>query len=179
MCWRMWIWGRAGNAGDLPLRGRHYSQFYQVIGNAGLFGAVCIRTNPGCNSKIRIRVVLPNSSRSCRSIQQSVRRTPRRVFRRSGRRSIPWLRNEENDGAPHLSFRAMKIGRVCFRHSDETIDTFRGAFDYSKWQVMQSTFEEPDEYNRIVGEFLSQVDSGRWPMRDPRAISKSITGIKP
>jgi hypothetical protein len=39
--------------------------------------------------------------------------------------------------------------------------------------------EEPDEYNRIVGEFLSQVDSGRWPPRDPRAISKSITGIKP
>jgi pimeloyl-ACP methyl ester carboxylesterase len=37
--------------------------------------------------------------------------------------------------------------------------------------------EEPDEYNRIVGEFLSQVDSGRWPLRDPRAISKSITGI--
>jgi pimeloyl-ACP methyl ester carboxylesterase len=37
--------------------------------------------------------------------------------------------------------------------------------------------EEPDEYNRIVGEFLSRVDSGRWPMRDPRAISKSITGI--
>jgi hypothetical protein len=39
--------------------------------------------------------------------------------------------------------------------------------------------EEPDEYNRIVGEFLSQMDSGRWPPRDPRAISKSITGIKP
>jgi pimeloyl-ACP methyl ester carboxylesterase len=37
--------------------------------------------------------------------------------------------------------------------------------------------EEPDEYNRIVGEFLAQVDAGRWPMRDPRAISKSITGI--
>lgn len=37
--------------------------------------------------------------------------------------------------------------------------------------------EEPDEYNRIVGHFLSQVDSGRWPLRDPRAISASITGI--
>jgi pimeloyl-ACP methyl ester carboxylesterase len=37
--------------------------------------------------------------------------------------------------------------------------------------------EEPDEYNRLVGEFLTQVDSGRWPLRDPRAISKSITGI--
>jgi hypothetical protein len=39
--------------------------------------------------------------------------------------------------------------------------------------------EEPDEYNRIVGEFLSQVNSGRWPMRYSRTISKSIKGIKP
>ena len=38
--------------------------------------------------------------------------------------------------------------------------------------------EEPDEFNRIVGEFLAQVDSGRWPMRDPRAMSASITGMK-
>lgn len=38
--------------------------------------------------------------------------------------------------------------------------------------------EEPDEYNRIVGDFLSCVESGRWPMRDPRAVSASITGIK-
>ena len=39
--------------------------------------------------------------------------------------------------------------------------------------------EEPDEYNRIVGDFLAQAESGRWPTRDPRAISKSITGMKP
>jgi pimeloyl-ACP methyl ester carboxylesterase len=38
--------------------------------------------------------------------------------------------------------------------------------------------EEPEEYHRIVGNFLSQVDSGRWPKRDPRAISASITGMK-
>ena len=38
--------------------------------------------------------------------------------------------------------------------------------------------EEPDVYKRIVGEFLAQVDSGRWPMRDPRAITTSITGMK-
>ena len=37
--------------------------------------------------------------------------------------------------------------------------------------------EEPEQYNRIVGDFLSQVDSGRWPLRDPRAVSASITGI--
>jgi pimeloyl-ACP methyl ester carboxylesterase len=38
--------------------------------------------------------------------------------------------------------------------------------------------EEPEEYNRIVGNFLSQVESGRWPQRDPRAVSASITGMK-
>jgi pimeloyl-ACP methyl ester carboxylesterase len=38
--------------------------------------------------------------------------------------------------------------------------------------------EEPDEYNRLVGDFLSHVESGRWPSRDPRAVSASITGMK-
>lgn len=37
--------------------------------------------------------------------------------------------------------------------------------------------EAPDEFNRILGEFLALVDSGRWPMRDPRAVSPSITGM--
>jgi pimeloyl-ACP methyl ester carboxylesterase len=38
--------------------------------------------------------------------------------------------------------------------------------------------EDPDQFNRIVGDFLVQVDSGRWPTRDPRALSTSITGMK-
>jgi pimeloyl-ACP methyl ester carboxylesterase len=38
--------------------------------------------------------------------------------------------------------------------------------------------EDPDQFNRIVGDFIVQVDSGRWPKRDPRAISTSITGMK-
>jgi pimeloyl-ACP methyl ester carboxylesterase len=38
--------------------------------------------------------------------------------------------------------------------------------------------ENPDEFNRLVGEFLAQVDAGRWPTRDPRAVTSSITGIK-
>jgi pimeloyl-ACP methyl ester carboxylesterase len=37
--------------------------------------------------------------------------------------------------------------------------------------------EDPDAYNRIVGDFLAQVESGRWPSRDPRAVSTSITGM--
>ena len=38
--------------------------------------------------------------------------------------------------------------------------------------------EDPDEFNRLVGNFITHVDSGRWPMRDPRAISASIMGMR-
>jgi pimeloyl-ACP methyl ester carboxylesterase len=34
--------------------------------------------------------------------------------------------------------------------------------------------EDPDAYNRIVGDFLASVESGRWPMRDPRAIPRLV-----
>jgi pimeloyl-ACP methyl ester carboxylesterase len=37
--------------------------------------------------------------------------------------------------------------------------------------------EEPALFNAALENFLIQVDSGRWPTRDPRAISKSITGM--
>ncbi len=39
--------------------------------------------------------------------------------------------------------------------------------------------EAPDEFNRILGDFLAHVDGGRWPLRDPRTAGSSITGIKP
>jgi pimeloyl-ACP methyl ester carboxylesterase len=38
--------------------------------------------------------------------------------------------------------------------------------------------EDPDGFNRILDSFLAQVDAGRWPVRDPRAVSASITGIR-
>jgi pimeloyl-ACP methyl ester carboxylesterase len=38
--------------------------------------------------------------------------------------------------------------------------------------------EDPDQFNLLVGNFLTQVDCGRWPTRDPRTLTKSITGIK-
>jgi 3-oxoadipate enol-lactonase len=31
--------------------------------------------------------------------------------------------------------------------------------------------EEPDLFNRVVGDFLTRVDAGRWPPRDPRSIA--------
>jgi pimeloyl-ACP methyl ester carboxylesterase len=38
--------------------------------------------------------------------------------------------------------------------------------------------EDPDQFNRLVGDFIAQVDAGRWPQRDPRALVGSITGMK-
>jgi pimeloyl-ACP methyl ester carboxylesterase len=38
--------------------------------------------------------------------------------------------------------------------------------------------EEPAAFNAAVADFLAQVESGRWPVRDPRAVSQSITGIQ-
>jgi pimeloyl-ACP methyl ester carboxylesterase len=38
--------------------------------------------------------------------------------------------------------------------------------------------EAADEFNRVVDNFIRDVASGRWPMRDPRAMVASITGIK-
>ena len=36
--------------------------------------------------------------------------------------------------------------------------------------------EEPDIFNRLVGDFLHQVEAGRWPRRDPRAVTTTIYG---
>jgi pimeloyl-ACP methyl ester carboxylesterase len=33
--------------------------------------------------------------------------------------------------------------------------------------------EEPAMFNRIVLDFITEVDAGRWPARDPRSVSKS------
>jgi pimeloyl-ACP methyl ester carboxylesterase len=38
--------------------------------------------------------------------------------------------------------------------------------------------EEPDLFNRIVGDFLALVDSGRWQARDPRSQNKSVMAGK-
>ena len=37
--------------------------------------------------------------------------------------------------------------------------------------------EDPDEFNRRVAGFIALVEAGRWPVRDPRALSRSITGV--
>jgi pimeloyl-ACP methyl ester carboxylesterase len=37
--------------------------------------------------------------------------------------------------------------------------------------------EEPGAFSAALADFLAQVDAGRWPMRDARAISGSITGM--
>jgi hypothetical protein len=36
--------------------------------------------------------------------------------------------------------------------------------------------EEPAAFNLIVSDFLHAVDAGRWPKRDPRAMTDAILG---
>jgi len=38
--------------------------------------------------------------------------------------------------------------------------------------------EESEAFNRALADFIAQVEAGRWPRRDPRAVSESITGMK-
>lgn len=37
--------------------------------------------------------------------------------------------------------------------------------------------EEPEPFNRVVQEFLSTVENGRWGLRDPRSLAMSTTGM--
>jgi hypothetical protein len=37
--------------------------------------------------------------------------------------------------------------------------------------------EEPDEFNRLVFNFLSAVELGAWPVRDPRSTGGGILGM--
>ena len=37
--------------------------------------------------------------------------------------------------------------------------------------------EEPDLFNRTLADFFHQVESGRWPRRDPRSVTGSILGM--
>ncbi|MCC7227330.1 MAG: alpha/beta hydrolase, partial [Burkholderiaceae bacterium] len=38
--------------------------------------------------------------------------------------------------------------------------------------------EEPERFNRDVGEFIATVEAGRWGARDPRAIGSEIMKAK-
>ena len=38
--------------------------------------------------------------------------------------------------------------------------------------------EEPALFNRAVADFFHQVENGRWPRRDPRAMAGSILGLR-
>ena len=40
-----------------------------------------------------------------------------------------------------------------------------------------TNIEEPAAFNAALADFLAQVETGRWPRRDPRAVSDSITGM--
>lgn len=39
--------------------------------------------------------------------------------------------------------------------------------------------EVPDEFNRVVGAFIAQADSGRWPVRSYALATDKVTGMSP
>ena len=41
-----------------------------------------------------------------------------------------------------------------------------------------SNLEEPAAFNAALTDFLAQVEEGRWPSRDPRAVTDSPTGMR-
>jgi len=73
--------------------------------------------------------------------------------------------------------------RVQFEHKDP-----RGFAEFARHlaealSVMPNcghtiNLEDPGQFNHLAGQFLAQVECGRWPMRDPRTLSPSITGMR-
>jgi hypothetical protein len=59
---------------------------------------------------------------------------------------------------------------------DEADHSYGGAIGDAKLRAHHQ-YRGPDQFNRIVGDFIIQVDAGRWPVRDPRAMGVSITGM--
>ncbi len=52
-----------------------------------------------------------------------------------------------------------------------------GAARHPQYAATPCNIEEPAAFNAAVADFLAQVECGRWPVRDPRAVSQSITGM--
>jgi pimeloyl-ACP methyl ester carboxylesterase len=42
-----------------------------------------------------------------------------------------------------------------------------------------ANLEEPGVFNAVVDRFLAAVGRGAWPVRDPRSLSRSTTGMMP
>ena len=38
--------------------------------------------------------------------------------------------------------------------------------------------EEPEAFNRVLGDFLAAAEGGRWPTRDPRSQTATAMGIE-
>jgi hypothetical protein len=62
------------------------------------------------------------------------------------------------------------------RHCDELNDSKRGSRNNAELRSLSKR----GGVGRIqpVGRHIAHVDTGRWPLRDPRAVSESATGIK-
>ncbi len=148
--------------------------------HGGVCGALVPTAQPACSSK-------PSDPRGFAVFKEALAEhsalgaanTPARL---PGRSVYVTLRSAERSGRPQ--------GADADPHRRRGLALFNaGAADEAHTSRLAAlavmpncghtiNLEAPALFNGIVGEFLAQVDAGRWPMRDPRAMSGSITGIR-
>ena len=123
-----------------------------------------------CRLQSRTRAATRNSQRSSASTMRRARPTPCAAFRARDRRStnsrngirklaLPTLIvvGDEDDACIEPSLFLKRCisasGSRCFRRSGHCVN-----------------LEEPALFNQTLGDFLSLVEAGRWPPRDPRSV---------
>ena len=142
------------------------------------FAAAMPTARRACSSRTRTRAALPSSRRCWPSIRPWARPTPSSACSASAPRSstsrtrckldVPTLVVTGDEDWPCLLPGVLHQARPPDRRRCAVIPNCGHAIN----------LEEPAAFNAAPADFLSQVDAGRWPMRDPRAMSASITGIR-
>ena len=135
------------------------------------------RPDPRAVSRTRIRAATPSSWRSSPSIRRRARRT--RCAACKARRPSLW---ELTDQMTRLEVPTLI---VTGDEDDPCLEPgilMKRAIPTAALVVFPNTghalnLEEPDLFNRTCADFFHQVESGRWPRRDPRSVTGSILGM--
>ena len=135
------------------------------------------RADRACSSRTRTRAALPSSRRCWPSIPPRARPTRNWACSASGpsvfdleekltASRVPMLIVTGDEDWPCLLPNVF-IKQTCPTAALLVIPNSGHAIN----------IEEPAAFNAALADFLAQVDAGRWPTRDPRAISPTITGM--
>ena len=144
-------------------------------GKQGLFAD---RPERACSSRTRTRAAGPNLPRISPSIRPWARRTTMRGVQ--ARRPSLWDLTDR--------MRQLEVPTLVMTgdEDDPCLEPgllMKRTIPTAALVVFPNTghavnLEEPDLFNRTCADFFHQVESGRWPRRDPRAVTGSILGVR-